>query len=99
MAKISLRTASIYCLAIWVAIWMLFLLMRFSSFNYTAVPGVGMVVLAALVVALLAPIVAMGFAAAALVRQPSASQNWIVFGCATTALFGQVLLFLSTKWL
>ena len=99
MAKTSLRTASIYCLAIWVAIWLLFLLMRFSPFKITDIPGVGVVVLAALVVALLAPIVAMGLAAVALVRQPSVSLNWIAFGCATAALFGQVLLFLITRWL
>ena len=99
MAKTSLRTASIYCLEIWVAIWLLFLLMRFSPFKITDIPGVGVVVLAALVIALLAPIVAIGLAAAAIVRQPRVSLNWIAFGCATAALFGQAFLFLITRWL
>jgi hypothetical protein len=99
MAKVSLRSASIYCLVVWVAIWLLFLLMRFSVLNITGIPGVGMVLLGALVVALLAPIMAMGLAVVGLVRQPKVSLNWIVFGCATAALFGQVLLFLITKWM
>ena len=99
MARISLRTSAIYCLVIWVAIWILFLLMRLSVLNITGVSGVGVVLLGALVVALLAPIMAMGLAVVGLVRQPKVSLNWIVFGCATAALFGQVLLFLITKWM
>jgi|SRR5882762_1032632 len=99
MAKVSLRTASISCLAIWVAIWLLFLLMRLSPFDIRDIPGVGVVTLIALVVALVAPIVATGLAGAALVRQPRAPLNLLTFGCAIAALFGQVFLFLISSWL
>ena len=99
MAKSSLRTASISCLAIWAAVWLLFLLMRFSPLDYRGIPGIGMIMLVALGVALLAPLVAIGLAGAALVRQPRVPLNWITLGCAIAAFFGQGLLFLITRWL
>ena len=99
MAKASLRTASIYCLALWVAIWFLFLLMRFSPLDIRGIPGIGMIMLIAFAVALVAPIVATGLAGAALVRQPRVLLNLLVFGCAIAALLGQVFLFLITRWL
>ena len=95
----SLRTASISCLAIWVAIWLLFLLLRFASLDIRVIPGVGGVMLVALAVALLAPIAATALAAAALVRQPRMPLNWITFGCASAAFFGQDFLFLISRWL
>jgi ABC-type bacteriocin/lantibiotic exporter with double-glycine peptidase domain len=99
MVKASLRTASIFCLAIWAAVWLLFLLMRLSPLDIRSIPSIGMITLVALGVALLAPIVATGLAGAALVRQPRAPLNWLTVGCAIAALFGQVLLFLISKWL
>jgi hypothetical protein len=99
MAKSSLRTASICCLAVWLAIWLLFLLMRLSSLDIRTIPGVGMVALIALMVALVAPIVATGFAGAALVRQPRAALDVLTFGCAIAAVLGQVFLFLISRWL
>jgi len=99
MAKASLRTASIYCLALWVGIWLLFLLMRFSPLDIRGIPGIGMIMLIAFAVALVAPIVATGLAGAALVRQPRVLLNLLVFGCAIAALLGQVFLFLITRWL
>jgi hypothetical protein len=65
MAEVSLRTASISCLAIWLAIWLLFLLMHHSPFDIRTIPGIGMIMLTALLVALVAPIVATGLAGAA----------------------------------
>jgi hypothetical protein len=99
MAKASLRTAAISCLAIWAAVWLLFLVMRLSPLDIRGIPGIGMVMLVALGVALLAPIVATGLAGAALVRQPRVPLNWLTLGCAIAALFGQGLLFLITRWL
>jgi len=99
MAKLSLRTASIACLAIWGAIWLVFLSLRFSTFDIRSIPGAGFIMLTALVVALLAPVVATGLAGIALVRQPRAPLNFLVFGCAIAALVGQGLLFLISKWL
>lgn len=99
MAKVSLRTASISCLAIWLAIWLLFLLMRFSPLDIRNIPGIGMIMLVALAVALVAPIVATGFAGVALARQPRVPLNWLTLGCAIAALLGQGLLFLITRWL
>lgn len=98
-AKSWFRTASICCLALWAAIWLLFLLMRFSPFDFRGIPGLGVLVLTALAVALLAPVVAIGLAGAALLRQPRAPQNLLTLGCAIAALIGQVLLFLITRWL
>jgi hypothetical protein len=99
MAKASLRTASISCLAIWAAVWLLFLLMRLSPLDIRSIPGIGMVMLVALGIALLAPIVAMGFAGAALVRERRAPMNWLTLGCAIAVVFGQALVFLVTRWL
>ena len=99
MAKTTLRTASIYCLALWVAVWLLFLLIRLSSFDIRIIPGIGPVMLLALVVALVAPMVAMGIAGAALFRQPRVPLNWLIFGCAVAAFVGQGALFAITKWL
>ena len=94
-----MRTASIYCLAIWAAIWLLLLLIRLSPLDIRIIPGIGPVMLIALVVALIAPIVAMGIAGAALVRQPRAPVNWLILGCAIAALLGQVILFTMMRWL
>ncbi len=99
MAKPSLLTSSIYCLALWVAIWVLFLLMRLSPFDIRSIPGIGVIVLIALAIALVAPMLATGLAAAALFRQPRAPFTLLTFGCAIAALFGQVFLFLITRWL
>jgi hypothetical protein len=99
MAKPSLQTASIYCLALWVAIWVLFLLMRLSPFDIRGIPGIGVIVLIALAIALVAPMLATGLAAAALFRQPRTPLTLLTFGCAIAALLGQVCLFLVTRWL
>jgi hypothetical protein len=99
MAKVSLRTASISCLAIWVAIWLLFLFMRLSPLDIRNIPGIGMIMLIALAVALVAPIVATGLAGAALVREPRAPLDLLTFGCAIAALLGQGFLFLISSWL
>jgi hypothetical protein len=99
MTKPSLRTASIACLVIWAAIWLLFLLMRFSPFDIRQIPGVGKIMLIALLIGVVAPIVATGLAAAALVRQPRAPKSLLTFGCAIAALLGVALLFLISRWL
>ena|SRR5437588_9654091 len=95
----ALRTASIACLLIWAAVWLLFLLMRLSPLDIRRIPGIGMITLVALGVALLAPIAATVLAGAASVRQPRVPLNWITLGCAIAALFGQGLLFLISRWL
>ena len=87
------------CLAIWAAIWLMFLMMRFSPLDIRVIPGIGPIMLIALVVALVAPIVATGIAGAALVRQPRAPMNWLTFGCAIIALLGQVHLIMISTWL
>ena len=99
MAKVSLRNTSVSCLAIWAAIWLMFLMMRFSPLDIRVIPGIGPIMLIALVVALVAPIVATGIAGAALVRQPRAPMNWLTFGCAIIALLGQVHLIMISTWL
>ena len=98
MAKSSLRTLSISCLAIWAGVWLLFLVMRLTSLDIRGIPGVGMVMLAALGVALVAPLVATGLAGAALLRQPRLPLDWVTLGGALAVLFGQGLLSLVTGW-
>jgi hypothetical protein len=99
MSRLSLQSAAISCLAIWAAIWLLFLLVRFSPLDIRVVAGVGGIVLSALAVALLAPVVAMGLAAIALSRQPRVPLNWLSLGCAVAAFLGQAAAFLSLRWL
>jgi hypothetical protein len=99
MVKSSLRIGSIACLAIWAAVWLLFLSMRFSPLDIRSIPGIGIVMLGALGIALLAPILATGLAVAALVRQPAVPLNWLTLGCAIAAFVGQGLLFLITRWM
>jgi hypothetical protein len=98
MPKVSLRGASIPCLAIWLATWLLFLFMRLSPLDIRNIPGIGPITLVALALALAAPIVATGLAGAALVRRRR-PLNVLTFGLAIAALFGQALLFQITNWL
>ena len=98
-AKASLRTWSIYCLAIWAAIWLMYMLMRFSPLDIRIIPGIGAVLLGSLVVALVAPIVATVLAAAALFRQPRSLLSLLTLACAIAVFFGQVLLFSMTGWM
>jgi hypothetical protein len=73
--------------------------MRLSSLDIRNIPGIGKIMLIALVAVLVAPLVATGLAGAALVRQPRAPLNLLTFGCAVAALLGQVFLFLISRWL
>ena len=99
MTKLSLRAASLLCVAIWAGVWTLFLLLRFSSLDVRYIPGAGGILLSALVLSVLAPIAAVGLAVAALVRGPRAPANWLTLGLASAALCGHWLLFLSSRWL
>jgi hypothetical protein len=99
MAKVSLRNTSVAYLAIWAAIWLMFLMMRFLPLDIRVIPGIGPIMLTALIVALVAPMVATGIAGVALVRQPRLSLNWLTFGCAIAVLIGQGMLFMITSWL
>jgi hypothetical protein len=77
----------------------MFLFMRLSPLDIRSVPGIGRIMLVALGVALLAPVVATGFAGVAFVRQPRVPLNWLTLGCAIAVLFGQGFLFLVSSWL
>jgi hypothetical protein len=99
IGKTSLRAAAIYCLAIWAAVWLLFLLIRISSLDIRIIPGIGPIMLVALAIAVMAPVVAMVLAAAALVRQPRVYPNWLTLGCAIAAFIGEGVLFAATRWL
>jgi hypothetical protein len=98
-AKDSLRAAAIYCLAAWVGVWLLFLLIRLSRLDIRVVPGIGPFMLSALVVSFLAPIVATALAVASLIRRPGVLLNWLVPGCALAALTVQAFVFLSSRWM
>lgn len=73
--------------------------MRLSPVDFRSIPGIGVVMLTALAIALVAPIGASALAGAALIRQPRVPLNWITLGCAIAAVVGQGLLFLISKWL
>jgi hypothetical protein len=87
------------CVAIWAAVWLLFLLLRFSSLDVRNIAGAAGILLGALVLSVSAPIVAVGLAAAALVRGSRMLANWLTLGFASAALCGQAFLFLSSRWL
>jgi hypothetical protein len=94
-----LRAASLWCLGVWAAIWVLFLAIRFSSFDIRIIPGIGPVMLLALVTSLAAPLVATVIAGLALLRQPRVALNWLILACAVAALVGQDILFAVNQWL
>lgn len=99
VAKTSLQTASIYCLVVWAALWCLFMLIRFTHLDIRIIPVIGPVMLMALVIAVLAPVMAIGIAGTAIIRQPRVTLNWLMLGCAFTALVGEAFLFAATRWL
>ena len=99
LAKDSLRTAAIYCLAIWVGVWLLFLLIRFSRLDIRVVPGAGPFMLSALAASFLAPVVGTALAVASSIRRPRVLASWLLLGCALVALFVQALVFLNSRWL
>jgi hypothetical protein len=99
VAKTALQTASIYCLVLWAAIWCLFMLIRFSHLDIRIIPGIGPVMLMALVIAVLAPVVAIGIAGSSIIRQPRVRLNWLMLGCSIAALVGEAFLFAATRWL
>lgn len=99
MSKLSLRTASIYCLAIWAAVWLLFFLIRVSSFDIRVIPGIGPVMLIALIVSVAAPCVAIVIVGIAIFRQPGVFRNWVVLGCAIAAAAALGAVFTVTRWL
>ena len=47
LTKLSLRAASLLCVAIWAGVWTLFLLLRFSSLDVRYIPGAGGILLSA----------------------------------------------------
>jgi hypothetical protein len=99
MTRPSLRTASILCLALWAAVWLLFLVMRLGPFDVRTMPDFGPALLVALGVAIVTPIVATVLAGVALVRQPRVPLNWITLGCAIVVFVGQTALFVMSAWL
>jgi hypothetical protein len=99
MAKTILRAASVSCLAIWVVIWLAFLVMRLSPVDIRHIPDIGIIMLTAFAVAMASPILAAALSAAVLVRHPRAPRDLLIFVCAIAALLGQGFLFLITRWL
>ena len=55
--------------------------------------------LVALVTAILAPVAAIVFAIASIIRQPREPMNWLTVVCAVAAFLGQGFLFAVTRWL
>jgi predicted membrane protein len=80
-------------------VWLMFLVMRLSPFDIRKMPGIGIAMLIALTVAVLAPMLAAALAGAALVRQPKVRLNLLTLGGAIAALLGQMFLFQISKWL
>jgi hypothetical protein len=77
----------------------MFLIMRFSPFDIRVIPGIGPIMLVALVVAVISPVLALGIAGVALFRRPRAVPGWLILGCAVAACFAVGFIFAATKWL
>jgi hypothetical protein len=99
VANKSLKTVSIYCLCVWVAVWLMFMLIRFSGFDIRVIPGIGPIMLVALLVAVISPVLALGIASVSLIRRPRAVLGWVILGFAVAACFAVGFIFTATKWL
>jgi hypothetical protein len=99
MSRSWLQSAAVVCISLWGAIWLLFIGVRFSSFDVSQHRSLGPVLLVLLLTVLVAPLAAIGFAIAAVVQRPAVLSNWITLGCAGAAFAGQALLFLITRWM
>lgn len=99
MTKVPLRTASIWCLAIWAAMWCLFILIRVFGFDIRIIPGIGPILLGALAVAIFAPVIAVGIAATSLIRRPRTAVSWLILGCAVAACLAVGYILAATRWL
>jgi ACR3 family arsenite efflux pump ArsB len=77
----------------------MFLIVRFSPLDIRVIPGIGPIMLVALVIAIISPVLALGIAAVALMRQPRAVLGWLILGCAVAACCAEGLIFAATKWL
>jgi hypothetical protein len=80
-------------------VWALFMLIRFSGFDIRIIPGVGPIMLMALVISILAPVVAMGIAGVALIRRPRAVLGWVILGFAVAACLAVGFMFAANRWL
>lgn len=99
MARNWLRSAALICIALWVAIWLVFIGVRLSSFDVSQHPSLGRLALILLLTVLMAPLLAIGFGIAAVLQRPAVLSNWITLACAGAALVLQTLLFLVTRWM
>ena len=77
----------------------MFMLIRFSGFDIRVIPGIGPIMLIALVVAVISPVLALGVAGASLIQRPRAVLGWLILGCAVAACFAVGIIFAATKWL
>ena len=99
MAKLTLRTASIWCLAIWAAVWCLFMLIRFSGIDIRVIPGIGPIMLVALVISIIGPAVAIVIVGVSLIRRPRSALSWLILASAVVACFAVVGIYTAMKWL
>lgn len=97
--KWTLRSGAIACLAVWLAIWVFFMLVRFSHFDIRQIPGIGPVMLLLLAAASATPLAGSILALLAVIQRPSVPLNWITLVCGVAALVGQAILFAASKWM
>jgi hypothetical protein len=71
------------------------MLIRFSGFDIRIIPGIGPILLMALVVSIIGPVVAIGIAGISVIRRPRAALNWLILGCAVAA--GLVVVFVGAR--
>jgi hypothetical protein len=86
-------------LAIWVAIWIIFMLIRFSSFDIRTVPGAGPILLFMLVASGILPLATSVLAVVSAIQKPKDMLSWITLVCSVAALLGQAALFAAQKWM
>jgi hypothetical protein len=75
------------------------MLIRFSGFDIRIIPGIGPILLVALVLSVIGPVVAIGIAGISVIRRPRAALNWLILGCAVAACLVVGFIFSTTKWL
>lgn len=98
-AKSPLRKAAIACIAVWVVIWVVFMLIRFSHVDVRVMPGVGPVLLMLLAAAGILPLAAAVLAVIAAIQQPKEPLSWMTLGGAIAVLCGQAVMFMANRWM
>lgn len=99
MMPTRLRRASLVCLAVWLVIWVLWMVMRFLPVDGRGIPGIGPFLLASLVGIFVAPLLSAGLAVICLIRRDRRPADWVVLAVSLAIIPGEMMVFQATAWL